>query len=241
MRQPWHFGAFRRRFDVIHMHPKTKILIKSAADRFVSKSLSDKIYLRMCLRRFRAAKTIFIHIPKAAGTSVATATLGRRAGHFRASEIRAAMGREFDQFFKFTVVRNPFDRLYSAYSFARQGSTESGAVSNANLYQSDAFRSFESFVEEWLAAQDLSKLNVIFRPQSDFVFENGALLVDYVGKTETMAQVAQDLSRHLGRDIEIGHANRSGRSRDFMSVYSPTTLQVARRLYAADFENFGYA
>ena len=111
------------------MKPSTKILMKSLGDRLIGKSTSDRIYLRLCIRRYMAAGVVFVHVPKAAGTSVATATIGRRAGHFTAAEIRAAMGPAFDRMFTFSVVRNPMDRLASAYRFARRGGGDSGAVS----------------------------------------------------------------------------------------------------------------
>ncbi|MFK8035744.1 MAG: sulfotransferase family 2 domain-containing protein [Hyphomicrobiales bacterium] len=205
--------------------------------------MSDWIYLQMCVRRYKAAGVIFVHIPKSAGTSVANATIGRRAGHFTAQQIRKQMGTAYDKLFKFAVVRHPRDRLLSAYSFARKGSTGSGAIRNPAQYQGQAFRSFDAFVEEWLDTpnpDDLRTRNVIFQPQSDFIFAADRLLVDYVGKVEAMGEVSQTLSERLRRELHIGHENRSGHSSDFESAYTPTTRKIVERLYAQDFENFQY-
>lgn len=191
------------------MKPASKIRVKSLVDRVIGKSLSDRLYVQVCIRRFRIAGVIFVHIPKAAGTSIAKATIGRRAGHFTASQIRATMGDTYNTFFSFTIVRNPYHRLISAYNFAKQGTTSDGAVSNPKIYNGPQFCSFDSFVQEWLVSEDLEMRDLIFRSQTDFVMGPGGPMVDYVGRVENMQEVETVLPKRLGRSIRIGHVNRS--------------------------------
>src|SRR5258707_7699115 len=66
-------------------------------------------------------RCIFIHIPKTAGTSLSQALFGRHSRHIPYIEYEKGNPRKFRQYFKFTFVRNPWDRLVSTYFFLKQG------------------------------------------------------------------------------------------------------------------------
>ncbi|MFO8053169.1 MAG: sulfotransferase family 2 domain-containing protein [Candidatus Omnitrophota bacterium] len=71
-------------------------------------------------------KFIFLHIPKTAGSSVA-ATLKRNLNkndlllcpHTKAVRLKLTAKDKWKDYFKFTFVRNPWDRMVSAYFFLR--------------------------------------------------------------------------------------------------------------------------
>lgn len=74
------------------------------------------------LRSFDHYRYLFIHITKTAGTSVAISLFGELPYHYTAVQYRVIYGRKtFNRYFKFAFVRNPWDRLYSAYSFLKNG------------------------------------------------------------------------------------------------------------------------
>ena len=74
------------------------------------------------LRGFDREKAIFVHIPKAAGTSIALSIFGELPYHYKAIDYIVFFGRKtFNQYFKFAFVRNPWDRVYSAYTYLRKG------------------------------------------------------------------------------------------------------------------------
>lgn len=75
---------------------------------------------------FPELKTIFIHIPKNAGSSVrafffsATQSWTPETGgnpHATAKEIKAQNPREWEEFFKFCILRDPLERFASAYHY----------------------------------------------------------------------------------------------------------------------------
>ncbi len=91
-----------------------------------------------------------MHIPKTAGISVAESLFGYLPYHYTLSDYKLIYGRRtFRQYFKFAFVRNPFDRLFSAYRFLMKGGWNEGdrrwAEENIARYDS-----FAEFVERWL-------------------------------------------------------------------------------------------
>ena len=62
---------------------------------------------------FRKLQTIFVHIPKAAGISINKSLFNNLGGgHIPLINYQLIFPKEeFENYFKFTIVRNPWDRL----------------------------------------------------------------------------------------------------------------------------------
>ena len=94
------------------------------------------------LRRYpywKRAGVIFVHIPKSAGVAINTALYNRPLGHFFATDIQKVIPNAFDSLLTFGVVRNPLDRLVSAYRFAKSGGTSQMGIKNPNNYHIQSF------------------------------------------------------------------------------------------------------
>jgi hypothetical protein len=217
-----------------------KIHVAKALACCLGQQTFSRLYLRACISRYRKAGVVFIHIPRAAGSSVAAAVLGRRAGHFSVREVRREMGYvEFDSHFSFSVTRNPYGRLVSAFLYARQGGGSHGGVMPNEAYRSSAFSSFSRFVREWLVHQNICTLDYVFRPQWMFLEHEGRLGVDYVGKVEDLAEVEKTLSHKLGRPVCIGRINQTSRS-GLDLYYDDGLREIVAMLYAKDFSLLDY-
>ena len=192
------------------------------------------------------AGVVFIHIPRVAGTSINEALYGRFIGHVHASDLARWGSAELNALPSFAVTRNPWARLVSAYRFVTRGVGEggpnAGRVRYPRQYQGPAFEDFTTFVERWLMARDIRRLDPVFQPQSLFVCgANGEVLVDHVGKIENLAPTLAFLRDRLGRAPDIPRSNRSGSVVDFRSFYTPQLAQLVGSLYAEDVERFGYS
>jgi len=208
----------------------------------IPEGLRHRIDARRRLPYWRQAGAIFVHVPKAAGTSVSQALYGRPLDHLRAREIRSVCPGDFQRLFTFSLVRNPWARTLSAYRFACSGGTAVAGIRDAQRYQGPAFRSFEAFLEEWLVHQDLQRIDKVFRPQGYFLMDAaGQVMVEHVGRVEAMQETVAVLQRRLGRQLDIPRMNALSHGQDFRAAYrNPGCIEHVARLYREDIVNFGY-
>ena len=192
------------------------------------------------LRAFDRRQCLFVHITKSAGTSVAKSLFGELPYHYTAIEYRVIFGRRaFNRYFKFAFVRNPWDRLYSAYSYLRDGgwNEQDRAWYAQHLGQTP---DFNTFVLDWLEPERLHS-HLHLQPQSHFICDGkGRPLLDYLGYFETLPEDFAHIAQRLGIDSQLAHVNASQRT-DYRDIYTPTAIDKVQRLYRQDIENFGYA
>lgn len=185
-------------------------------------------------------KAIFIHVPKAAGTSVLDAMGKKGQGnrdHLPWYVYHKANPIKFEQYFKFAFVRNPADRLYSAYNFLLKGWERKRSESGMAAFVAQ-FKCHNDFVVNglpgsWLLGEPL------FLPQSYFLLnEHGSVMVDFLGRFESIDKDFATVAQRLGLNPNLPALNRSGSERP---DWSEDAKQVIRFLYGYDMETFGYS
>ena len=184
------------------------------------------------------SKSDFFHVPKTAGVSISKALYGRPLGHFYAVNVRMVLPKTFASTFTFGISRHPVDRLYSAYRFARAGSTDEMAIRNPRQYQIKEFNTFDNFVCEWLVNQNLKRIDGVFRPQHFYLCRGKNVIVDRVFRYEEINELENVLSSVLDKDIDIGHSNVSPIYDS--KVIDKKTIQVIQEVYHLDYVIFGY-
>lgn len=156
---------------------------------------------------------IFIHVPKVAGTSVSHALYGKSLGHYSAVQIEKKFPKLYKRSYVFALYRDPLERLYSAYNFAKIGRTESMGVENPEQYQIPEFDTFESFVLQWIREKSVNSLDNIFKEQAFYVCDTGLdLIVDRLFSLERIDSMAIEIERRLGKKMKIHKKNISQRS-----------------------------
>lgn len=206
------------------------------------KNIWHKVNLFRRYPHWKRNKCIYIHIPKAAGTSLNKAIYGRTLGHYTADEIQSRFPKLFGKAFVFSFVRNPWDRVLSAYRFAKVGKTDSMGMYRPEQYQIPEFDSFERFLFEWLAKEDMNKIDFVFQPQSKFVLgKDGKILVDYIGKVESLNEDIKRVESVLGKVINVGRENTTSIKSDYRSAYvNDDMIELVRSLYHDDATQFDY-
>jgi Sulfotransferase family len=203
-------------------------------------------------------KFLFVHVPKTAGTSIvrslrpyahdSTGYLVNRAlafcgihvnllpgphrwrrfrPHHSAATIRRHLPRHvYERMYKFAFVRNPWDWFVSYYHFHLQCSTH---------HRHEHVRRLGSFAEfvRWQVARQR-------RLQVDFLTDRqGRLLVDFLGRYETLGEDFRTVCRHVGLDCELPWHNRSERG-DYRTYYDDATAALVAEHCRADIEAFDY-
>jgi hypothetical protein len=148
-------------------------------------------------------------------------------GHLTLEQVRPHLEpQQFEAFFKFAFVRNPFDRFISYCAFMTRV---------LGQFESDPHRVMRYYV------QNPAWEHVLFQPQHNFVTDcDGKLLSDYVGRVEEMQRSYDEIARRIGiPSAKLEKVNASTR-RDYRSYYTPALVDGVTKLYARDLELFGY-
>lgn len=189
---------------------------------------------------------VFVHVPKTGGTSVARALYGTDGGgHRTVRDYRAALGDAFvDRAFVFAVVRDPVERLASAFRYLRAGGGNRLDAAFGDRVLS-RYGTLDAFVRGWLGPETVRE-QVHFRPQADFVTDaNGALDIDLVARHERLAEDYHAVRRRTGRGGPLPHLNRTVGGASAAPPRPAPDLSAegrarVRSLYRADFALFGY-
>ena len=191
------------------------------------------------LKPFDEKQAIFVHITKSAGTSVALSLFGKLPYHYRAWEYRVIFGRQdFEKYFKFAFVRNPWDRLYSAFSFLKGGGWNDDDKKWADENLSN-IKDFNDFVLNWLTSERLYSY-IHFWPQSDFICDRkNNPMIDYLGYFESIGDDFEYIAHKINSVGSLKHTNASKRL-GYTSVYNDEAINKVAALYATDIKNFGY-
>ena len=206
---------------------------------------------------------IFVHVPKAAGTSV-THELSRcttfrdiEVGgtaygeklqnlyssrfdlrkHSTAAEIRAKAGPDvWWSFFVFGFVRNPYARAYSLWKFLRKWTDGPHHPLATEL-------DFSAFVaDERFGTPEID----ITRPQADWLTLSGEALpgVDFIGRVERFDEDFSFMLSTIARK-PISYRTRapqnvSADADEWRAAMDPDTRRRIETVYDEDFQTFGY-
>ena len=173
-----------------------KIRTYNLIESLLGEDTTKKYYLRECIKRYEKASCVFIHIPKCAGTSITSQIFGKRVGHFTAQEVKNEMKENFDKFYSFSVTRDPLSRIYSAYCYIKNNGGTHGGVKHEDYYDNKAFRSFDSFIQEWLAFDNNINKNILFVPQNKYILDqDDKCMLNAIFKIENKKNIEKKFQR----------------------------------------------
>ncbi len=193
-------------------------------------------------------KFIFIHIPKTAGTSIEAALkddscmfkrgqwaqkpMGFNAplNHLTLSQLNQTTDispEEKQTFFKFTFIRNPWDKVISECF-----------CPHIQLI----FKSCSTITEKIKIVCEWAQKNGYgghCRPQSDFIRDKN-LKMDFIGKFENLQKDFHSACAHIGlAPPKLSHLGKT-RDKPYAEYYNDETRQMVGEKYAQDIKDFNY-
>ena len=198
---------------------------------------------------------IFVHIPKTGGTAMAVALerramaddiligdtpkarrrkgrlvalrpAGRLWKHSTVADIAGIVtADELSRMLVFTLVRNPWDRMVSYWTWLRLQEFAHPAVVRAKG------ASFAQFV-----ADPATRAEIAAWPYGRYVDGSGALFL----RLEHLEEDQVPLVKHLGFRPDLPRVNETRRQRDWRGYYDDTTAGIVGETCAADIDRFGY-
>ena len=186
-------------------------------------------------------RCIFVHIPKCAGTSIRQSLFGTAGGHRTLAGYQTMLTPElFAECFKFTFVRNPWDRLASAFFFLKNGDmTSNHKWAKENL---STLENFDAFVRQWVTRENVWSYSH-FRPQFQFIcLEGKRPAVDFIGFYENLVPDFSMICEKIKSPAKLREENRNARrTKDYRDYYTDETRRIVAEVYAEDIELFGYS
>jgi hypothetical protein len=197
-------------------------------------------------------RCIFVHIPKCGGSSIeAVLWPGPRTAedlwmgfvsqynnkyqtgglqHLCAHQIRQEVGEDaFSSYFKFAVVRNPWDKAVSQYVYMRERPDLRSLV---GMEPNDEFKTYLQLIRK--------RLHVQWQPQHEFILDaSGNLLVDSVARYEHLERDASKIFAVLGVPAHLPRVNVSERL-PTERYYDREAADMIADMYAYDVRLLGY-
>lgn len=189
-------------------------------------------------------KFIYIAVPKTGTTSVQSAFMDLKLAnievynknpddlpegtkffkHIDASELRWKLPNKFNEYFKFSFVRNPYSRAVSwVYYYIKKHRKDI----NPNQY------SFAELIEEcpWW----------IWKNQCEFLYEGGTNLVDFTGRVENLSHDLNTVCARIGlsEGVNLQCENKS-KHPNYQSLYDDTTKDYVDEKYRMDLKYLDY-
>ncbi|MFK5982021.1 MAG: sulfotransferase family 2 domain-containing protein [Flavobacteriaceae bacterium] len=182
---------------------------------------------------------IHIHITKTAGTSLIHSSKFKKSNkskgvkkHYFSKEIIDIINQEnWDKAFKFTFVRNPWDRLYSLYRFK---------LRKNKILSEEQGNTFEIWLKKTIEMQQAHTYQKS-KPQVDWLKDfNNTIDIDFIGRFEELESDVNKLSKILNMKIDLPHINQTLPIIHYSSAYDDELEDLVRIHYKEDIDLFNY-
>jgi len=189
-------------------------------------------------------KYIFTHIHKTAGKSIKSILCFNKNDVYTNRHI--PLSKEIDEnnkdYFKFTFVRNPYDRLVSKYFYDLNLSKQKEKYDDGpeGRGRAGSTRNCSNF-NEWLLNHGRRIHNLLPRMKAMVCDKDVNILADYVGRFENLEKDFEYIKEKLCLQGTLEHINKNPLERkNYLDYYDKESIELVNLVYKDDFEIFDY-
>jgi len=184
-------------------------------------------------------KCIYIHIPKTGGMSIES-MLGEDLEKIHQSSIKIKHGtpkewkypKYWGYYYKFTFVRNPWDRVVSAYLYNLKMSDTNSLQHDREKIKGYGIDGFNEYVLNDL--QDTKSR--FFLPCSNWI---KGYKYDFIGKLENFEKDMSFICKKMGISYIDTHLNMTKRDK-YSNYYNEKAKKIIEHIYRDDISMFNY-
>ena len=188
-------------------------------------------------------KCIFVHIPRCGGTSMEIAIAGNdwwkvdpSTKHLIVSTAQKIYEPYWNDYFKFTFVRNPWERMVSMSKFSEFYGVN---LNNGNIDMSGYLKKFPEIEVDPRSKSKDDK----FEPKKNSVYLNILNVeLDFIGRFENINEDFEFIYESIGKDPTtlVNDKWHQSKHKHYTEYYDEETKQIVAEKYAKDIEYFGY-
>ncbi|MCF8055254.1 MAG: sulfotransferase family protein [Desulfocapsa sp.] len=151
--------------------------------------------------------------------------------HVAANDLKKIIGDEiWQEYFIFSFVRNPYDRLLSMYSMFTQ-------YKEFKNHPWNNYPSFQSFLNSIVSGETIIGDNPYHRCLTG---DNDKLLVDFIGKFESLQESFNEVCSTIGLpQTELPHET-SSTHKPYRNYYTPQAMEMVYKINKKDFTLFDF-
>jgi hypothetical protein len=149
-------------------------------------------------------------------------------GHISVRQLQSCLpSRTWNSYFKFAVVRNPFDRFVSACFFLARKQPQIAHHANAFMKRAVTDPAF--------------RRRVLVLPQTALLTDGtGSIPLDFVGRFENLQESFDYICEHLGFPRAELENRNSSQHEPYSRYYDRTLAEAVGDIYRTDLETFSY-
>ena len=186
---------------------------------------------------FDETKSIYVHIPKVAGKSISIALYGEDPKHHLLSDFQQIDSKKYDSYFKFSFVRNPWSKLFSAYNYLMHQNKE---YPFGKYHWMTRYGSFQDFCMRGLS-EKLIENDLFFYKQVKYLKNlNDQIDADFIGKFENIEHDFDIICKRLEVGAKLQAIGRATVKESYKKAYTSKMIDKVGFLYYDDIKQFKY-
>ena len=200
---------------------------------FIPIPKTGEFYMQKILEQFYNFKTIqfadnlFSHLKE-------NGSLKYFKRYIHHDELNVMTEEKWNNYYKFTIIRNPYDRIVTAWKFLKSEKKMDDIT-------------FEDFLNEYSKCNDYVFTCAFTSQYKHLLDENNEIKINYICKTENINEDLVNVLTKLGCEIKHQTAimggsvfNGKNENENYCNFYNQQTIELVNNYFKDDFDNFNF-